>query len=1443
MELEPLAIDTIRFSSIAALNEGYHQLTAKILQNGEPLFEFTDSLYFKPDIYIVSLPEMLTFTIGDTAEICITTGNRGTSIGEETLSFEFGEFGEETRLVSLIPGEVKTDTFIFYLPEDLEERTYYASVWLGSEEFILPIQILGYKILVDAQLNQPNFAPGDTVILNLNIANQNERILKGFSVANYNGEPITHSFLLSGYAMNIDFSDPEFIKAITDSGVYVSPVLWLGNFDSLIVEPEGGGTFDFWTRIVEPDSVHYSNWISDSVIIGAEQALLLQFKVAFFDPMSNLERINVSLFDSLGVRDTIIEEFNPVELAQEFVFGFEPLVNLMFYGVYTETGRGLWLNTVHVFEANDTCNIITDKLVYYMGDTVYATVQSPYTGKLIWSSDFYPFGTISDSLWIDTLTNQFEFVLPEELSSGSYSIDYTFYIDGDTARRFSSSQPFDVHGYQVQVFECRLDTNEYLPNDSMFIHFKLNSNKPIPLISKLRFVQNYQWYEALVDTIDIDSGFNVINMTTVVPALERGIAFLSYSFYKDSIFLTYSQEGFMVYVPDTMPPVAQFIEVPLNTYNPNIAYTVKIFATDDTHIYDTLYYYNGYMQNRITHQTQISDTLIYKIPSQPRGTHISYYIALKDSFGNIARLPEVDYNKFWILGALPPSNCKTDTISQNIEILWENPSENLIYHSGYPYEVKSDSIAVRFTPQYLPAVLKNITIFAEKTVPDTAALTVGFYSVDEGTPGNEIYPSQQIKISEEGANWVEAEIDSVPITDEIFILFSGEDVNLYGDGSNYVYRTLIKDDMWTTDTTFGNLLAHTACFYEPESIFYRVMREDSLQFVLIADSLFDKVFSDSAVSGERSYRYLVKTHYMIPDLNSTSPILTQMYDYTPPLFGDSVEVIESDSGYFVGCEITDGIGIAADSLIYNDIPATHDSTVGVFYWYTIPDTSQTIAYYFMAIDSASNSTRNPDSGYFYIIPHIPEGFSGHITNDTTWSMDILIKGDVWVDSGVVLTIDAGVNVRFIPNFDDEHAGIDTTRAEFVIIGDLVLLGSDSMHITFTSNAASPERGDWYGVIFDNEQSNVLKNFAIEYAERGITLMESPLKMEKSFIGNCSYAGLYSNYGDKKIEERRRKFKSTKTRNQFDEILDDSKSTAIRQGDEFVRERGEGITVEVKHSLFSHNATGIWLEHRGEVKIIKSKITNSDSYGIIYGDGLKGEIKEDTLTGNDIAIWVRGNSNPKIVKNYIENNTTGLVCSDQSKSQVKDSKIINNTEYAIYIENQAAPSVTAKNFLYGSGMYDLYNGTENDINAKENYWGTMNIDSVEAHIYDYYDDNSLGVVMFEPIWSGSKAFGGAMLSGEGVTPLIYSLRTASPNPFINNTTILYSIAKPGNVSINIYDISGRLIKALVQEKKDAGVYSVRWNGCDATNRKVVTGVYFIRLTSGYFTSVKKVILVR
>ncbi len=83
----------------------------------------------------------------------------------------------------------------------------------------------------------------------------------------------------------------------------------------------------------------------------------------------------------------------------------------------------------------------------------------------------------------------------------------------------------------------------------------------------------------------------------------------------------------------------------------------------------------------------------------------------------------------------------------------------------------------------------------------------------------------------------------------------------------------------------------------------------------------------------------------------------------------------------------------------------------------------------------------------------------------------------------------------------------------------------------------------------------------------------------------------------------------------------------------------------------------------------------------------------------------------------------------------------------------------------------------------------------------------------------------------------------PNPARSNISIRYTLLLSTFISVSIYDVSGRLVKTIINEKRDAGVYSERWNGRNNNNRRVAAGVYFTRLASRDFTSVKKVILMR
>jgi outer membrane protein assembly factor BamB len=93
---------------------------------------------------------------------------------------------------------------------------------------------------------------------------------------------------------------------------------------------------------------------------------------------------------------------------------------------------------------------------------------------------------------------------------------------------------------------------------------------------------------------------------------------------------------------------------------------------------------------------------------------------------------------------------------------------------------------------------------------------------------------------------------------------------------------------------------------------------------------------------------------------------------------------------------------------------------------------------------------------------------------------------------------------------------------------------------------------------------------------------------------------------------------------------------------------------------------------------------------------------------------------------------------------------------------------------------------------------------------------------------------------------YKLLQNLPNPFfvpMKGTVIRYGLAKPGEVSLKLYDITGRLVRTLVAGEKKAGIYSISWTGKDSHGNKVASGIYFYRLVSGDFSKTRKMILIR
>lgn len=97
---------------------------------------------------------------------------------------------------------------------------------------------------------------------------------------------------------------------------------------------------------------------------------------------------------------------------------------------------------------------------------------------------------------------------------------------------------------------------------------------------------------------------------------------------------------------------------------------------------------------------------------------------------------------------------------------------------------------------------------------------------------------------------------------------------------------------------------------------------------------------------------------------------------------------------------------------------------------------------------------------------------------------------------------------------------------------------------------------------------------------------------------------------------------------------------------------------------------------------------------------------------------------------------------------------------------------------------------------------------------------------------------------GLFPNDYSLHQNYPNPFNPTTTIEYEISKASDVTINVYNLQGQLVRALVNnEMHTSGTYSVVWDGRDLFGNQVCSGLYIYQIKASDFSASKRMLLIK
>ncbi|KAA3610003.1 MAG: choice-of-anchor B family protein [Calditrichaeota bacterium] len=233
-----------------------------------------------------------------------------------------------------------------------------------------------------------------------------------------------------------------------------------------------------------------------------------------------------------------------------------------------------------------------------------------------------------------------------------------------------------------------------------------------------------------------------------------------------------------------------------------------------------------------------------------------------------------------------------------------------------------------------------------------------------------------------------------------------------------------------------------------------------------------------------------------------------------------------------------------------------------------------------------------------------------------------------------------------------------------------------------------------------------------------------------------------------------------------------------------------------------------------------------------------------LSGQNIAEHLNSTVNPFLQDwihvNYIENMGTKILSGRHH--QISDGvtflgifsgEAANNQTSPDAIEpdssNQAQPVFEYRN---SNGKYGAVGVEYTDYNSKLFFAG-FGLEAVYQNNDSYISRDDLLTRISE--WFDSPLSLDKIISGN---PETFQLKQNYPNPFNPSTNIEYNLPKKTNVKIEVFSLTGQKIKTLVNEQQNKGLHSVNF-----VAENLASGIYFYKLQTEQFTSVKRMILIQ
>jgi hypothetical protein len=441
--------------------------------------------------------------------------------------------------------------------------------------------------------------------------------------------------------------------------------------------------------------------------------------------------------------------------------------------------------------------------------------------------------------------------------------------------------------------------------------------------------------------------------------------------------------------------------------------------------------------------------------------------------------------------------------------------------------------------------------------------------------------------------------------------------------------------------------------------------------------------------------------------------------------------------------------------------------------------------------------------------------SGLISANTTWTKEkspYVVTNNILVNSGVFLTIEAGVNVKF-----------DTLKS-MQIDGALIAKGTNTDSIRFTSNTTRIA-GAWgylyfsdasTDAVFENDingnyiSGSILAYCAIEYAGGVSVNQNGAVRMNAAspFINHCSITNnaasginIYNLSEGCKITNC--SIKNNVAGNGAGICLDYiTKATSVianntisdnnaintyedaaAGGGIYVHQILPSAVLYISNNIISNNSAntggGIYTTYGAYVIIDNNIIINNTAYNGQYGGGgIKNDVSSEILRNIIINNKAKNNqfggggicntSNSTLSNNILADNSadegagihtdfewaTVLTKNQIIRNTAKNySAIYNikniiqntisynrNTDYnnalnsTIYLNTNPGPVVNNNNIFSNSAFFEVYDSDQQggaNMDVTKNWWGTSDDASIQQKLYDWFDENALGIINYSP----------------------------------------------------------------------------------------------------------------